>query len=150
MKNVRAGFTIIEIAVVVSVIAIIASIIIVSFTQVQKDSRDRDRTADILSLENALKAYFNDNNEYPGVCPSGDNYGCAASLLDPLLVPRYIPQIPKDPKGGDYSYVRGPVASATPAFGILVGFEGTAQCKAGVNVAAGWWGSSVPTCGAPL
>jgi len=38
------GFTLIEIAVVVTVIALLASIVIVSFNQVQKRSRDDMRT----------------------------------------------------------------------------------------------------------
>jgi general secretion pathway protein G len=141
----NAGFTIIEIAVVVSVIAIIASIILVSFGQVQKDSRDRERTADIMSLKYALDHYYRDNNEYPAVC-AGDNSGCNVSLLDPQLVPAYIPAIPTDPKSTTpYQYVRG-VPGTVNSYGILITYETQPSCKAGVNVASGWWGAGVPTC----
>lgn len=144
------GFTIIEIAIVVFIIGIIATIILVSFNQVQKDSRDQKRTSDIVALENALKKYYSDNNEYPGVCPSGDNYSCSASLLAPSLVPNYIPSIPTDPTGAQYAYVRGTNTSATAAFGFLIYFESQPTCKAGSNVVSGWWGSGVPVCGSPL
>ena len=140
------GFTLIEIAVVVFVIGIIASIVLVSFIQVQKDSRDRRRTSDIVALENALSGYFRDNNEYPNVCGT-DNSGCAASGLSSSLVPRYIPSIPADPKGPQYSYVRGTNGTS---FGFLISFETQAQCKAGYNASTGWWGTSVPICSAPL
>lgn len=141
----NAGFTIIEIAVVVSVIAIIASIILVSFGQVQKDSRDRSRTADIMSLKHALDHYYRDNNEYPAVC-SGDNSGCNVSLLAAQLVPAYIPSIPTDPKiATPYQYIRG-VPGAINSYGILITYEAQATCKAGVNVSSGWWGAGVPTC----
>lgn len=143
----HAGFTLIEIAIVVFIIGVIASIILISFNQVQIDSRDQKRTADIVALENALSSYYRDNNEYPPVCTSGDNYGCAASYLASSLVPRYMNAIPTDPKGGQYSYVRGTNGTA---YGFLIGFEAKAQCKAGVNVSAGWWGSSVPVCDSPL
>lgn len=144
------GFTLIEIAIVVFIIGLIASIIIVAFNQVQKDSRDQDRTTDIVALENALKKYYSDNNEYPAVCPSGDNYACSASLLGPSLAPNYIPSIPTDPTGAQYSYVRGTGTSATPGFGFLIYFESRPTCKAGINVVAGWWGSGVPVCDSPL
>jgi general secretion pathway protein G len=136
----NAGFTIIEIAVVVSVIAIIASIILVSFGQVQKDSRDRERTADIMSLKYALDHYYRDNNEYPAVCPSGDNLACDVALLDPVLVPSYMPAIPTDPKASTpYQYVRG--TPGVYGYGIRISYETMPICKAGVNPHPGWWAS---------
>jgi general secretion pathway protein G len=146
MKHKRLpGFTLIEIAIVVSIIAIIASITIIAFTQVQQESRDRERAADTSSLKAALANYFAANNEYPAVCSSGDNYACNVSFLSTPLVPDYIPTIPVDPKGSSnaYSYVRG---TNSAGYGILVKYEGQAACKAGVNVSIGWWGSSVPIC----
>lgn len=143
------GFTLIEIAVVVFVIGIIASIIVVSFIQVQKESRDRRRTSDVVAIENALSAYFRDNNEYPPVC-SGDNVGCDVSNLSSSLVPKYIPSIPVSPNGSHYNYVRGTQSTSSASYGILVSFETQAQCKGGVNVSTGWWGTAIPVCGSPL
>lgn len=142
------GFTLIEITIVVFIIGLIASIILISFNQVQQDSRDRKRTADIVSLENALGAYYQNNNEYPAVC-SADDVACSASSLASSLSPQYIPAIPKDPNGADYPYVRGSTATGS-GFGLLVSFESQPQCKAGVNVWYNWWGSGLPVCGAPL
>lgn len=141
------GFTLIEIAIVVFIIGLIASIAIIAFNQVQKDSRDRKRTTDIVALENALGTYYRDNNEYPAVCASGDNLACDASYLTASLTPQYISSIPTDPNGGQYKYVRG---TNGVGFGFLIGFETQPQCKAGYNVTSGWWGSSVPICGSPL
>lgn len=150
------GFTLIEIAVVVAVISIIAAITIVSFNQVQRDSRDRKRTSDMIGVEAALDSYFRDNNEYPPVCVGGDDATCNLSSLAASLAPRYIPALPTDPSGSQYQYVRSSATSsptgygAGSGYGLLVNYETQPQCKAGIHVWSNWWGSGVPACNAPL
>ena len=61
----QKGFTIVEIAVVIVVIALIATITIVAFSQVQKQSRDKKREADVLAFQTALEKYYDKNGEYP-------------------------------------------------------------------------------------
>ena len=145
-KRASRGFTLIEVAVIVAVIAIIASIIIISYNTVQTQTRDQDRTADMATLRTALKTYVADNNEYPPACTS-DNYACPIANLQSYLVPKYMNAIPHDPKSGwpDYSYVRGNYNSL-PAYGILLSYELSPQCKSGVNINPGWWGSGVASC----
>ncbi len=140
MKHKRqSGFTIIEIAVVISVIAIIASIILVSFNQVQKDSRDRRRTADATALKVAVEAYYRDNNEYPKIPTCNDGASCNSSDLAPFLVPKYIPAIPMDPKGIEYNYVYDRTYNPD-AYGFYIQYEGTpGNCKTGRNLSAWWW-----------
>lgn len=137
------GFTLIEIAVVVTVIALLASIVIVSFNQVQKRSRDDMRTVQVTALKTALDRYYNDNGEYP-VCPGGPNSECSASqYLTPILVPTYTSSVPDQPNNQPYAYVRG-----TPgdSYGIFVNYEVLSACKTGRNMSATWYGGWGNVC----
>jgi type II secretory pathway pseudopilin PulG len=51
------------------------------------------RKNDLRNIQNALETYHSDN----------DNYPLSAATLD-VLEPTYLNNVPKDPKGADYSY----------------------------------------------
>lgn len=139
----RKGFTIVELLIVIVVIGILAAITIIAYNGIQTRARDAKRTADISSIQKAVELYKADNGFYPQ--PGNDDAGYDLSALAPFLVSKYIASIPSDPKAGvGYGYVRSAVAY--DAYGILINYEARAVCKRGVNVAAGWWGSGVPTC----
>lgn len=138
-----SGFTVVEIMIVVVVISIIASMTLVGFNQAQIDSRDRERVADVTALKSALTSFYRDNNEYPAPCANG--ISCNGSLLDSFLVPKYIPSIPKDPKGNEYNYIYDTTYDAD-GYGLYVQFEGPpGNCKTGIDVRTTWW-SSVAMC----
>ncbi len=61
------GFTIVELMVVISAIAVLASIVTVTATAVQKSSRDSARNAQTNIIANALEKYYRENGEYPSV-----------------------------------------------------------------------------------
>lgn len=70
-KRIR-GFTLVEVAVVVAVIAILASLSVMAFNQVQKQSRDGKRKADITALQTLFEKYYQTNGKYPrSVYPTG-------------------------------------------------------------------------------
>lgn len=138
------GFTLIEITIVVFIIGLIASIILISFNQVQIDSRDQRRTVDVEAMNNALNKYYSDNNEYPAVCPSGDNTPCDVSYLAGTLVPKYMPAVPSDPLSSQsYVYTRGPAANSS--YGIRINYEAKSPCESGVRVDSTWW-PSISVC----
>ena len=88
------GFTLVELMIVITVIAILTTIAVVSFTRVQKQSRDTKRKGDLRSIATATQAYFSEASSYP-------------TDLSTALVPTYIPTFPIDPTGdamGSYSY----------------------------------------------
>lgn len=64
-----AGFTLVELTVVIAVIAILATISIIMYSQVQKQSRDSQRDANSVVLQGELEKYFERNGEYPSGCP---------------------------------------------------------------------------------
>lgn len=67
MKNTRrsAGFTMIEILVVVAIIALLTTIGIISYNSTQKRARDGKRKADLEQIRSALVLYRTDNGIYP-------------------------------------------------------------------------------------
>lgn len=116
MKRLNAGFTLVEIVVVVSIIAILAAVIYANFGQAGAQSRDAKRKADLRTMQSAIELYKNENGRYPEGCNgpmvwSGEantNFACSSGNQYIVgLAPKYIPVLPKDPKtgSGDYGYV---------------------------------------------
>lgn len=135
------GFTLIELLVVIAIIGILASVVLASLNSARAKSREAQRMAHVKSMKAALQLYFTDNGVYPSVGTDGLGYGVSA-LATPL-VPTYIAEIPADPQGQGWSYVRGPV----DAYGIRVYSEVLGGwCKTGMSINPGWWGVGVPEC----
>ncbi len=91
----KKGFTLIEILVAVTIIAVLVSIGVVSYASVNKRSRDAKRKGDVEQLRSALEMYRSDIGSYPS---PGSGSWADASGLSTVLVPIYIPAIPSDPK----------------------------------------------------
>jgi general secretion pathway protein G len=108
MKNLKKAFTLVELMVVITVIAILMTIAIVSFTRIQKQARDTKRKADMRTLQTALQAYYTENQTYPIVTVAE-----LATTALVVLTPNYIPTIPLAPAGTagatnpGYTYVSG-------------------------------------------
>ena len=134
------GFTIVEIAVVVAIISVLATLTVVAFNQVQKSSRIDRRIADVTSIQRALVHYYNDNGEFPTCYNPG--MGCPVSDIAPSIQ-KYMVTVPlKDPTNTDYRYAPGVVPNQ---YGLLVDMEGS-SCKTGTNMDPNWWGSSTSDC----
>ncbi len=59
------GFTLIELMIVIVIIAILATIGLVMYTNVQRSARDSKRIQDINAIQNALEQYRAFNGSYP-------------------------------------------------------------------------------------
>lgn len=57
-----------ELIITIAVAAILTTIGIVASSQVQKDSRDKKREADIILMQNELEKFYEKNGEYPPGC----------------------------------------------------------------------------------
>lgn len=70
----RAGFTLLELLVVISIIGILTAIGMVAFSAAQKKGRDGKRVGDMRAIQNAFEQYYATNNSaYPlvsGACPT--------------------------------------------------------------------------------
>ena len=114
MKSRAAGFTLIEIMVVVVILGILAAIIVPKLTGKPDEARVVKAKQDIRQLESALEMYKLDNFYYPST-----QQGLAALVEKPSGDPPaknwkgYISRLPKDPWGNDYQYlqpgVKGPM-----------------------------------------
>ncbi len=89
-----------EVLVAVAIISLLTVIGVVSYSSINKRSRDAKRTSDLEQMRSALEMFRADNGSYPAVNTSG--FATAANLNtgNPStgLVSTYVPAIPKDPK----------------------------------------------------
>lgn len=69
----KKGFTIIELLIVIVIIAILATIGVVAYGQVQKNARDSKRKSDISSLHTGIEAYSVTAQQYPTLAELNDN-----------------------------------------------------------------------------
>jgi prepilin-type N-terminal cleavage/methylation domain-containing protein len=97
----QKGFTLVELMVTITILAIVSAIGFVSFIQTQILGRDARRKSDIKALQVASELYYQKLKVYPNTgCASVPETGCS-SLTNPTdwipgLAP-YINKIPADP-----------------------------------------------------
>ena len=94
----KKGFTLVELLVALSIMALIMAASMTAFEATKKSARDSRRKADLESLRSALEIYRSDIGAYP------------ANLN--LLTPNYTTVIPTDPIPAQ-SYVYTPVCPTT-------------------------------------
>lgn len=83
-NSLEAGFTLLELLVVISIIGLLATIILVNLTSARKRARDIKRVADIRGVSTALEDYYGKNGQYPG-------------NIDALVTSGLLPVMPRDP-----------------------------------------------------
>ncbi len=88
----KKGFSLLELLVSATIIAVLTTIGIVSYSSVNKRSRDVKRKSDIEQIRSALEMYRSDNGQYPN--PS----------LDVLVTSGYMPAVPTDSDSSSYPY----------------------------------------------
>lgn len=97
MKKRANGFTLIEVLVAATIIALLASVAVSSYTSINRSSRDARRKTDLEQLRAALEMHRSTVGYYPVALSS--------------LETDYIVSLPHDPKlatgWSDYSYVSG-------------------------------------------
>src|SRR3989344_2633755 len=99
-KKNSAGFTLIEILVVIGIIAILAVIVLIAINPARQfqQARDTQRTSNVNAILNAIGQYVADNKgSNPASMPSPGATAVDAVVLCSALVPTYIPALPTDP-----------------------------------------------------
>jgi prepilin-type N-terminal cleavage/methylation domain-containing protein len=112
----QKGFTLIELLVAMTIIGILATIGLRSFSGAQLKSRDAKRKNDLASMQKALELYYNDFGQYPQSA-GGSIVGCGDDG-DPVSAHGactwggqfavgdivYMQELPIDPKGSYFYY----------------------------------------------
>lgn len=104
-KYSNSGFTLVELLIVISILAVLAVIGLNVFNNVQKSARETKRREDLAALAQAVRMYYFTNGSFPGT-----GSGCSNNTTDPgkanwdsmvsALSPTYIQNFPKDPLEG--------------------------------------------------
>lgn len=148
-KN-QHGFTLIELMVVITIIALLASGVLTALAMARAKARDARRSDDVLALMQAIEFYHNDSLGYPA--PAGcTEVACDVSSLEQLLIPKYLDKIPIDPRGDTYHKYRYIVNTGNDAYGILLRYErflstNDHYCRRGANMTSSWFSSTYTTC----
>jgi len=105
-RRFAAGFTLIELMVVLLIIGVLAALVVPNVLDRADDARVTAAKTDVTNLMQALKLYRLDNQRYPSA-----EQGLQALLTKPTTSPvpnnwkTYLDQLPKDPWGQAYVYL---------------------------------------------
>ncbi len=99
----RAGFTLIELVVVILILTIMAGVLVPRIVDRQASARDVRRLADIRVVRDAIEQYKLDTGDYPAtddVNASFDNYDVSqdGDFLPTLVDSGYLAEAPSDPR----------------------------------------------------
>ena len=72
LKRTSRGFTIVELLIVIVVIGILAALVIVTYSGIQKRARDTERKTDVKGIQGQLEAYWADSAKYPTLAQAND------------------------------------------------------------------------------
>lgn len=77
-KQIKSGFTIVELLIVIVVIGILAALVITTYNGIQQKGRDTKRKTDLKALQSKVEEYYVNNTRYP--CLVVTTSTCAADL----------------------------------------------------------------------
>ena len=113
-KNIQfKGFTLIEMLIVITIIATLASMILVGMGGARAKARDAKRIGDLHNTQNALELYYANNGTYPtDTYDSVTDWDNFASFMEGANIG--VNRIPKDPLDrNDYFYRYEPNSDGT-------------------------------------
>jgi general secretion pathway protein G len=135
----RAGFTLVEVMVVVVILAVLAALIVPKVIGRPDEAKVIAARHDIGAIRQALDLYRLDNGRYPTT-----EQGLAALVARPSLAPvppnwkpgGYLDRLPKDPWGRPYQYLNPGIRGEIDVFSF--GADGAAGGE-GVDADIGSW-----------
>ena len=133
----QAGFTLIELMVVLVIIGVLAALIVPNVLDRADDARVTAARTDVNNLMQALKLYRLDNQRYPTT-----EQGLQALVAKPTIEPvppnwkPYLEKLPNDPWGRPYQYLNPGVKGEVDVMSL--GGDGQAGGE-GKNADIGSW-----------
>ncbi len=139
----RQGFTIVELLIVVVVIAILASITIVSYSGIQNQAYIAKTKSDFRIISQAIEGHRGEHGAWP-LCDSGNDFysQCNITEIVPKLFDKNIPT--RTGKAGSV-FINYVVMNNEQRWAVAMRNEAGAVCKVGYNTIATWY-VSAPSC----
>ncbi len=142
MKQQKNGFSLVELLVVTTIIAVILSAVVVSFQRANQSARDAKRKSDITEIKGILENYRLENGEYPetvtGFSGSGYDESSDGTFLE-ALSPLYKSRIYRDPLPNQeelfyYRYQRHELPGCQYELGAFLESGETQPCPAACGI----------------
>ena len=112
----EAGFTLIEVMTVVVIIAVLASILLVTFLKARAQSTVAASKANVRNLASALETYYTDEDSYPAALAS--------------LVPDHANGVPSDPcSNGAYTFDTSMGGAPPTDYKLSVAYPLASTCR---------------------
>jgi len=127
--NNLSGFSLVEILIVVSLVAILVGTVAFNIGSTSASGRDAKRQSDIRDLQNAIEIYKNRNGRYPEGCngtgwsgQQGTAFACPGGSHEYIigLAPTYISRLPRDSRPST-----DPVFQNKVGYAYITNTEGT-------------------------
>src|SRR5664279_3348052 len=130
-KRSQQGFTIVELLIVIVVIGILAALVITTYSGIQQNGRNTERTTDLKAVQGQLEAYYAQNGSYPATTELGTTSATNVTFIQSKMK-GLDKEALRDPKGAatDYSLVSGTTATATKYAYSVTQDDGTTACTA--------------------
>ncbi len=140
MNSLKKGFTLIELLVVITIIGILATGAVTTFTSQIQKARDTTRISDVKALQSGIEQFYQDTSAYPQGWEDWLTQTAATSVQD------YNPRLAEDPKDGEtcngsfcgYAYIVASDANwiGQGAYEISTAFENDANKNSKASAAA--------------
>lgn len=131
-----AGFTLIEVMVVVVILGILASVVVVRVIDKPDEARITKARQDILALEGALGFYKLDNHVYPSTDEGLDALVSKPASARNWKQGGYVARLPKDPWNTPYQYLNPGVHGAIDIYSLGADKQPGGE---GINADIGNW-----------
>lgn len=140
MKQHQAGFTFVELLMVIMILGMLLTLGLASFSKVRERSLDQRRKTDLEDVRSALEQYRSVQSAYPTpVAGQGLNFGTSALTDGSQTYMQLIPQDPQYPKrqyhyttsGDDYTLSTHLITAETTACQAAPGGDSCGQTGSG-------------------
>jgi prepilin-type N-terminal cleavage/methylation domain-containing protein len=123
-KAKQLGFTLIELLVVIAIIGTLATLVILQLGKARGKARDAKRIHDLKQMQTALALYYDDNAAYPinpaypswNASEPGNTANPYSANYVPGIAPQYMPNLPRDPRGGPGHDTSGTTGVCGPGY----------------------------------